>query len=86
MELEANYRKKVVITNDCGRYFGWVDELTYNRYTNECSITLIGAQQALSELSSVVEVGADVDGIEPGTIIMVIQVIKTLIDLWRKRK
>ena len=44
MELEANYRKKVVITNDCGRYLGWVDELTYNRYTNECSITLIGAQ------------------------------------------
>lgn len=43
-------------------------------------------QQALGELSSVVEVGADVDGIEPGTIIMVIQVIKTLIDLWRKRK
>ena len=43
-------------------------------------------QQALGELSAVVEVGADEVSIESGTVIMVIQVIKTLIDLWRKRK
>lgn len=43
-------------------------------------------QQALAELSAVSAVGADEVSIEPGTVIMVIQVIKTLIDLWRKRK